>query len=137
LQPTALVHETYLRLLGQRTGLQNRLQLLAIAARMMRRILVTHASTRAALKRGAGVVPVTLDDALQVFDQQEVSAVEVNRALNDLERVDARQAHIVELRFFGGLSVPETAEVLAISPTTVKREWSVAKLWLKRALANP
>lgn len=136
LQPTALVHETYLRLLGQRAGLQNRAHLLAIAARMMRRILVSHAVGRAAQKRGGGVTPMPLDDALEVFEKREVSAVEVNQALEELEVVDARQAHLVELRFFGGLSVEETAEVLGISPRTVKREWSVAKLWLKRQMAK-
>ena len=136
LQPTALVHETYLRLLGQRAGLQNRAHLLAIAARMMRRILVTHATARATQKRGEGVTPVPLDDALEVFEKREVSAIDVNNALEALEKVDARQAHLVELRFFGGLSVEETAEVLGISRRTVKRDWSVAKLWLKREMAG-
>lgn len=136
LQPTALVHETYLRLLGDRAGLQNRAHLLAIAARMMRRILVNYATGRAAQKRGSGVTPIPLDDALEVFDKRETSAVEVNHALEALEKVDSRQAQLVELRFFGGLSVEETAEVLGISCRTVKRDWSVAKLWLKREIAR-
>ena len=135
LQPTALVHETYLRLLGQRAGPQNRAHLLAIAARMMRRILVNHAIARGTAKRGAGVNPVPLDDALEVFEKRAVSAVDVHHALEALEKVDARQAQLVELRFFGGLSVEETAEVLGISDRTVKRDWTVAKLWLKREMA--
>ena len=136
LQPTALVHETYLRLLGQRIDLKNRAHFLALAARMMRRILVTYASSRGAQKRGGDAEGVALDDALGVFDAQEIPAIEVNQALTALEQRDPRQAHIVELRFFGGLSVEETAEVLAISPRTVKREWKVAKIWLRREMAN-
>jgi RNA polymerase sigma factor (TIGR02999 family) len=137
LQPTALVHEAYLRLVDQRTvDWGNRGQLLAIAARMMRRILVNHAVARQTAKRRGRSMHVSLDYALDVFDKQAVSAVEVNRALQGLEAVDARQAHIAELRFFGGLTVAETADVLAISPATVKREWNVAKLWLEREMSD-
>ena len=137
LQPTALVHEAYLRLVDQRNvDWNNRAQFLAIAARMMRRILVNHAVARQTAKRRGRSMHVSLDDALDVFDKQAVSAVEVNRALQELERLDARQAHIAELRFFGGLTVAETADVLAVSPATVKREWNVAKLWLEREMCD-
>ena len=137
LQPTALVHEAYLRLVDQRSvDWNNRAQFLAIAARMMRRILVNHAVARQTAKRGGGSAHVSIDNALDVFDKQAVSAVEVNRALHELEALDPRQAHIAELRFFGGLTVAETADVLAISPATVKREWNVAKLWLEREMRD-
>ncbi len=138
LQPTALVHEAYLHLLGQRTPTwQNRAHLLAISARMMRRVLMKHAETRATAKRGANAPKLSLDLALDVFAEREIPAQELHAALRELEEIDPRQGQIVELRFFGGLSVEETAEVLGISPATVKREWSVAKLWLKREMAAP
>jgi len=137
LQPTALVHEAYLRLIDQKKiNWANRAQILAIAARMMRRILVNHAVARKTAKRGSGATRVTLDQALNIFDRQEVSAIALNDALRDLEHLDARQAQIVELRFFGGLTVPETADVLGISAATVKREWGVAKLWLEREMSD-
>lgn len=137
LQPTALVHEAYLRLIDQKKiDWANRAQFMAIAARMMRRILVNHAVARKTAKRGSGVRSVTLDEALNVFDRQAVSAVSLNDALHELEQLDPRQAQIVELRFFGGLTVPETANVLGISPATVKREWNVAKLWLEREMRD-
>ena len=136
LQPTALVHEAYLRLREQRNvDWDNRGQFLAVAAKLMRRILLDHASARIAAKRGGPeVTKVSLDDALDVFDRQDISAVALNEVLQNLELFDPRQAQVVELRFFGGLSVPEIGEVLGISPATVKREWSVAKLWLEREL---
>lgn len=139
LQPTALVHEAYLRLLAQRTGnhWQSRSHLLAISARMMRRILVNHALARKTQKRGCAAPHVSLDDALLVFDREQVSALEVNRVLMELETLNQRQAQIAELRFFGGLSIEETGEALAISAATVKREWSVARLWLERELRAP
>lgn len=137
LQPTALVHEAYMRLRDQHAvDWNNRAQFLAISAKMMRRILVNHAEARGAAKRGGGATRVDLDVALEAFDRHATSAMEVNRALKDLEAVDARQAQIAELRFFGGLTVPETAEVLGISPATVKREWNVAKLWLEREISG-
>jgi RNA polymerase sigma factor (TIGR02999 family) len=135
LQPTALVHEAYLRLHNQHhVDWGNRAQFLGVAARMMRRILVTHAEARGAKKRGGGTTRVTLDAALDVFDQQDISAVAVNRALHELEALDPRQAQIAELRFFGGLTVEETGQALGISPATVKREWATAKLWLEREM---
>ncbi|MBS0658796.1 MAG: sigma-70 family RNA polymerase sigma factor [Verrucomicrobia bacterium] len=136
LQPTDLVHEVWLRLAGQRSAPQNRAHFLALAARMMRRILATHAVRRGAQKRGSGADKLTLSAALELPEQREAATEVVHDALTRLEQLDARQAHIAELRFFGGLNVDEVAEVLAISPATVKREWSVAKLWLRRELAK-
>jgi RNA polymerase sigma-70 factor, ECF subfamily len=137
LQPTALVHEAYLRLREQRTvDWSNHSHFVGVAARMMRRILVKHAETRNAAKRRGTSVHLNLDDALEVFDAEAMPALEVNRALDDLEALDARQAQIAELRFFGGLTLEETANVLGISPATVKREWSVARLWLEREIGK-
>lgn len=137
LQPTALVHEAYLRLLGQRTvDWQNRAHLLAIAAKMMRRILMNHAAARDTSKRGGNTPRLSLDLALDVFDRRQVSAAALHSTLRELEALDPRQGQIVELRFFGGLTVEETAEVLGISPATVKREWTIAKMWLEREMAG-
>jgi len=137
LQPTALVHEAYLRTAEQRQGnWQNRAQLLGIFARMMRRVLLDHAGARLAAKRGGkDAVRITLDDALDVYQEQHVDLFEVEDALHRLEKLDAVQAKIVELRFFGGLTVDELAGVLDISPRTVKREWAIAKRWLQRELS--
>lgn len=135
LQPTALVHEAYLRLRGQRNvDWSNRAQFLGVAARMMRRILVDHAMARRAAKRGSDAERVSLDLALEIFQEQDLSALEVHKALQELEALDSRQAQIVEMRFFGGLTSDEIAEVLGISPITVKREWALAKLWLEREM---
>ena len=137
LQPTALVHEAYLRLLDQKTPTwQNRAHLLAISARMMRRILMKHAEARATIKRGANAPRVSLDLALEVFDQRDLSIAALHGALRELEALDLRQGQIVEMRFFGGLTVEETAEVLGISSTTVKREWTIAKLFLEREMSG-
>lgn len=135
LQPTALVHEAYLRLRDQRgIDFANRSQFFAVAARLMRRILLDHSIARDAAKRGGGAPRAELDVALQVFDDQALSVAEINRTLTELERRDARQAQIAELRFFGGLTVPETAEALGISAATVKREWNAARVWLAREM---
>lgn len=135
LQPTALVHEAYLRLNRQRNvDWANRAQFLGVAAKMMRRILLDHAVAHKAAKRGGGVSCVSLDSALEVCDRREIPAARLNEALEKLEAFDPRQAQVVELRFFGGLTVPEIGELLSISPATVKREWSIAKLWLEREL---
>lgn len=136
LQPTALVHESYLRLLNQRTvNWNDRLQVLSIAARMMRRILADHATARAAEKRGGGAPKVELDAALEFCDERAIDLAAVDQALRGLEALDARQAQLVELRFFGGLTIEETAEVMSLSPTTVKREWTTARRWLQREIA--
>ena len=137
LQPTALVHESYLRLHDQRSvDWGNRLQFLSIAARMMRRILLDHANARTTAKRGANAPKLELDTALELGDDRALSITKVEEALRGLEELDRRQAQIVELRFFGGLTVEETAEVLDVSPTTVKREWMTARRWLQREISD-
>lgn len=137
LQPTALVHESYLRLAGQHSvDWGNRLQFLSIAARMMRRILASYAVARKAEKRGSGETLLELDQALEFYDKGALSITKLEEALRGLEAMDARQAQVVELRFFGGLTLEETAEVMRISPTTVKREWNTARRWLQRELSN-
>ena len=137
LQPTALVHESYLRLLNQRTvDWSDRLQFLSIAARMMRRILSDHATARAAEKRGGGAAKLQLDAALDFCDARAIDVAEVDDALRGLEALDPRQARVVELRFFGGLTIPETAELMALSEATVKREWMTARKWLQREIGG-
>lgn len=137
LQPTALVHEAYLRMCRQRNvDWANRAQFLGIAAKMMRRILLDHALANRAAKRGGTAAHVSLDAALDVCDRRDIPAVRLHEALQSLEAIDPRQAQVVELRFFSGLTVLEIGELLSISPATVKREWSVAKLWLERELRN-
>ena len=138
-QATELVHEVYLRLLKDKTPRwQNRTHFLAIAAISMRRLLVERARARGADKRGGDQVQVTLDDALLSTgtpnDTTALDIVALDRALEGLARLDPQQARLVELRFFGGLSVEETADALNISPATVKRHWTVAKAWLHREL---
>jgi RNA polymerase sigma factor (TIGR02999 family) len=136
LQPTALVHEAYLRVADQRQSQwQNRAHLLGVFARMMRRVLLDHAGARQAAKRGGkDAVRIELDDALDLYTDEKVDLFALDDALRRLEQRDARQAQIVEMRFFGGLTIDEAAEVVGLSPTSVKREWSVAKRWLRREL---
>src|SRR3712207_1888856 len=137
LQPTALVHESYLRLRNQHTvDWGNRLQFLSIAARMMRRILADHADARRAGKRGGDAPRLQLDAALDFCEQRELSIAAVDQALRDLEALDRRQAQVVELRFFGGLTIAETAELMALSEATVKREWITARKWLQREISG-
>jgi RNA polymerase sigma factor (TIGR02999 family) len=136
LQATALVHEAYLRLVDwENISWQNRAQFFAVAAQVMRRVLVDHARAKQAQKRDYGQ-KVAFDDALSFPVQKEVDLLILDEALMSLEKVDARQARIVELRFFGGLSLTETAHVLNISETTVKREWTFAKAWFQRQLTR-
>jgi len=131
LQPTALVHEAYIRLVDQRAvDWRNRAQFLGLAASMMRRILINHAESRHAAKRQGHTEVVALEDALGAFTQPNVDLLALNRSLEELSRIDARQGQVVELRYFGGLSIEETAEVMRLSPATVKREWATARLWL-------
>jgi RNA polymerase sigma factor (TIGR02999 family) len=131
LQPTALVHEAYLRLIDQHSvDWRNKAHFLGLAATMMRRILINHAEAHRAAKRNRGAEMLELEDALGVFVDPHVDLLELNRSLDLLTSLDPRQARVVELRYFGGLSVDETAEVLGISAATVKREWSTAKVWL-------
>lgn len=137
LQPTALVHESYLRLLNQHTvDWSNRLQFLSIAARMMRRILADHAAARKTEKRGANAPKLQLDEALDCFDQRAISIADVDQALRDLEALDPRQAQVVELRFFAGLTIAETAELMALSEMTVRREWMMARSWLQQEISQ-
>jgi RNA polymerase sigma factor (TIGR02999 family) len=140
LQPTALLHEAYLRLVGRRTmPWRNRTQFFAYVASTMRRILINHARDREAEKRGGEATCVSLDGVLGVAAaggsaSRAVDLLDLDRALSSLAAVDPRQGRIVELRYFGGLTNDETAEVLGVSPRTVKREWHSARLWLLRAL---
>lgn len=136
LQPTALVHEAYLRLIGQsEIEWQNRTQFFGIAAHVMREILIDYARARNAQKRGGEFrTQILLDDAVSFSNEKILDVITVNEALEKLEALDARQARIVEMKFFSGLKVEEIAEVLDISPATVKREWSSARLLLYKFL---
>jgi RNA polymerase sigma factor (TIGR02999 family) len=136
LQTTALVNEAYVRLVDyKRMQWQNRAHFFAVSAQLMRRILVEHAR-RHNLKRGGGVVHVSLDDAAMVGGNKATDLVALDDALNTLARLDPRKVQVVEMRFFGGLSVEETAEVLRVSSITVMRDWSTAKAWLYRELTG-
>lgn len=131
LQATALVHEAYLKLIEQRAvNWQSRAHFFGIAAQIMRRILVDHARGHLRDKRGGGQIEVPLDEAIVFAPPQSAELVKLDQALDRLAQFDSRQAKIVELRFFGGLTVEEAAEVMGISPKTIKRDWSVAKAWL-------
>ena len=137
LQTTALVHEAYLRLdQHHHARFQNRCHFVAICALLMRQILIRHERTRRAGKRGAGGENLTLDDAHAVMKGRPIDLIALDDALNDLARLDPEQSRIVELRFFGGLSIEETAEVLGISAATVKRHWSTARVWLHHELSR-
>jgi RNA polymerase sigma factor (TIGR02999 family) len=135
LQPTALVHEVYLRLIDQRqVGWQDRAHFLGVAAQTMRRILVDHARRHDARKRGDGVQCVSIDDAKELATSQEMPLLALDHALGRLEKVDPELARIVELRAFAGLTIEEAAHVLKVSPSTAKRDWRTAKAWLNREL---
>jgi RNA polymerase sigma-70 factor, ECF subfamily len=135
LQTTALVNEALLRLMGaRRVRWQDRAHFLGISARLMRRVLVDHARSRGYRKRGGGAQRVTLSEGLVTSPEPSLDVVALDRALEALAAVDVRKGRVIELRFFGGLSVEETAEVLHVSPDTVKRDWRLAKLWLLRQL---
>lgn len=137
LQATALVHEAYLRLIDQRSvDWKNRAQFFGLAARMMRRILMNHAEAHNAAKRGGQGKKLSLDEAISFFNDQQVDLLELNEALDRLSVLDERQSDIIELRFFGGLTLEEVADVLHISLATVKREWNMAKTWLYRELST-
>jgi RNA polymerase sigma-70 factor (ECF subfamily) len=137
LQATALVNEAYLRLIdAQHVDWQNRTHFLAISARLMRRILVDVARAKGQQKRGGGAIRVTFDDALAVADEPGHDLIALDDALEALAAVDERKARVIELRFFGGLSVEESAAVLKVSVDTVMRDWKVAKAWLLRELRD-
>jgi RNA polymerase sigma factor (TIGR02999 family) len=137
-QTGTLVHEAFVRLIeGKPIAWDGRAHFFGIAARLMRQILVDHARARHAAKRGAGDAAEPIASALSVAVQaMDVSVIALDRALDELTAIDPDQARVVELRFFGGLTVEETAEVMAVSAGTVKREWSMARAWLRRALAS-
>jgi RNA polymerase sigma factor (TIGR02999 family) len=153
LQRTALVHEAYMRLISQRNvSWQSRAQFIGLAAQLMRRILIDHARGKRRAKRGGGVAPISLDqtgvvlgapdeegvrgEALEFAADPTVDLSAIDEVLKRLEAIDPKQGRIVELRFFGGLSIEETAEVVGVSPATVKREWALARAWLRRELVS-
>ena len=148
LQGTALVNEAFIKLCGQRSvHWQNREQVLGLASQIMRRVLVDYARRRRAQRRGSGAEALSLDDTqaaldveeaqgLQAFESESLDILAIDAALNRLEKLDAGQGRIVELRYFGGLTVEETAKVVGVSPATVKREWTMARAWLRRELAS-
>ncbi len=141
LQPTALVHDAFLKLVDQtRVQWQDRAHFFAIASQAMRRILVDHARARAASKRGAGAGHVSTDDTVVLADQPPLSPEDLlalDEALSELAAIDGGQARVVELRYFGGLTIEEAAEAMAVSAATLKREWSMARAWLHRRLTAP
>ncbi|HEX8799184.1 MAG TPA: sigma-70 family RNA polymerase sigma factor [Terriglobales bacterium] len=135
LQATALVHEAYLRLVDQREAQwQNRNHFFGVAAQVMRRILLDYARKHEAVKRGGSVLRISLDDAVVLCEENAAEYIVLDGLLSRLATLDPQQANVVELRFFGGLSVEDVAQLLSISPATVKRDWSMAKAWLAREL---
>ena len=138
LSPTALVHEAYARLIDKnRVQWQHRTHFFAVAAQTMRRILVDHARRRHAARRGGPGLTLLLEETVGAGDRRDVDLIWLDDALNGLAATDAKQSQIVELRYFAGLTIEETAEVLAISVATVKREWSLARAWLYREMSQP
>ena len=137
LQPTALVHEVYLKLVDQHSiEWQNRAQFFGVAAQLVRRILVDHVRNQRMAKRGGGALTLRLDNAVFEPIRQDIDLMKLDDALLSLAMKDEQQSRVVELRFFGGLSIEETAEVLAVSPSTVKRDWAAAKAWLYRDMST-
>ena len=137
LQPTALVHEAYLRMIEQNSvDWTNRVQFFGLAAEMMRRILTNHAIARNSDKRGGKNLKIELDEAVLFATGREIDLIALDEALNELEKIDSKQAKIVELKFYTGLKVEEIAELMDISDSTVKREWRMAKAWLFDKLKN-
>jgi RNA polymerase sigma factor (TIGR02999 family) len=135
LQPTALVHEAYLRLAGQKNmQWANRAQFFAVSAQLMRRILVDHARGHVAKKRGGHAEKIELDDAILPPEERAENLLALDEALTQLATMDARKSRVVELRFFGGLTVDETAEAMGLNAATVRRDWTFAKAWLHRTL---
>jgi RNA polymerase sigma factor (TIGR02999 family) len=136
LEPTALVHELYLRFADQRqVDWRDRIHFFAVAAQVMRRILVDHARRKKSDKRGGAALPLTLGAALEVCEERDFDLVALDLALERLEAIFPQQARIVELRFYGGLTIDETAEALGISAATISREWMMARAWLRREMS--
>ena len=137
LQSSALVHEVYVRLIDQRqANWHNRSQFFGVAAQLMRRILVDHARSRGAVKRGAGVTKLAIAEEVAAIEMQNVDLIALDTSLTKLEQIDPQQCRIVELRFFSGFSIEDTADALSISPATVKRDWAMAKAWLYREISG-
>jgi RNA polymerase sigma factor (TIGR02999 family) len=137
LQPTALVHEAYIRLADQRqVRWQNRAHFFGVAAQMMRRVLVDHARANHRAKRGGAAHKLSFDEAMYLQGSQDAQVVALDEALSRLKAIDSRKSDVVELRYFGGLSVDETAEVLGVSPHTVMRDWNMAKAWLYQEITG-
>jgi len=136
LQPTALVHEAYIKLVDQRAPMESRGHFLAVAATQMRRILLDYARKHRAARRGGAGQKVMLEDTMAICEQAPVDMIALDEALTRLSALDAEQARLVELRYFGGLSVEQTAEVLGVSPATVKRAWSSARAFLHREMTG-
>jgi RNA polymerase sigma factor (TIGR02999 family) len=136
LQASALVNEAYLRFSGAPMEYHDRTHFFAFAAQTMRRVLVDHARNRGSAKRGAGAFPVTFDEGAMALPDRSSEIIALDDALSQLATLDERKARVVEMRFFGGLSVDETAAALSVSPQTVLRDWSLAKAWLTRELTN-
>jgi RNA polymerase sigma factor, TIGR02999 family len=131
LQPTALVHEAWLRLIDQaRVDWRNRAQFFGVAAQMMRRILVDHAKAKHREKRGGDAVKLSLDDVINLSRERAADLIALDDALDELTRVDERKSRVVELRYFGGFTIEEIAQILEVSPETVMRDWKLAKAWL-------
>ncbi len=137
LQPTALIHEVYLRLSEQdKAAWSDRSQFVLIAARAMRQVLVNHAIHRNAQKRGGGWREIAMEEAIELFEERSIDLVALDEALAKLQSLDAAQANMVELRFFAGLSMQDTAEALGMSVRTAEREWAMARAWLRRELCD-
>jgi RNA polymerase sigma factor (TIGR02999 family) len=137
LQATALINEAYLRLVDQQNvQWQNRAHFFAVSAQLMRRILVDHARSHTRAKRGGGVLRVSLNEAIVPSQERAAELVALDEALKTLATIDLRKSQVVELRFFGGLSIEETAEVLKVTPMTVTRDWKTAKAWLHREISD-
>jgi RNA polymerase sigma factor (TIGR02999 family) len=135
LHSTEIVHEAFMKLMPlDRINWQDRAHFYALASRAMRNVLVDHADRRGTVKRGGGLVAVSLDDVPHAMERPLEDLIALSRALDELERIDERQARVVECRFFGGLDIDETAQALGISPATVSRDWSFARAWLHRSL---
>jgi RNA polymerase sigma factor (TIGR02999 family) len=136
LQTTALANEAYLRLMGrEQVNCQTRSQFFAVAAQVMRRILVDYARGRDRVKRGDGITPLSLDEAAVLSDDRAEEVIAIDIALQNLNSFDPRKARVFELRYFGGMSVEEVADALSVSPVTVARDWRMAKVWLRREVA--
>ena len=136
LQATALVHEAYLRLIDQRVSWANRAHFFGVAAEMMRRILIDHARSRQAAKRGSGGIKISLDDVLELTDERAADLIALDDALKALAEFDPQKARVVELRFFGGLSIEETAAVMGLGTATITRQWRLARAWLYHELSG-